>query len=212
MPPGVNGLQPNLSLDYNSQSGNGLIGVGWNLSLAKIQRSTKHGKPKYNTSDIFELYFGGGIYKLVDIGGGEYRARDEGAFLKVSKTGNTWTVKDKEGMTYHFGLNDLAQQSSWPVNSTDIFSWHISKIIDPHGNIVSFIYVDDLNGHRISRINYAPDNHVNFEYNTGRLDTADSYRSGYLLKNRLLLTHVRSYAGTALASHGKRGQDLFRGF
>lgn len=32
MPPGVNGLQPKLSLTYDSQLGYGLMGPGWSIS------------------------------------------------------------------------------------------------------------------------------------------------------------------------------------
>src|SRR5207302_1814236 len=32
VPPGRNGMQPSLSLDYSSRNGNGIAGVGWTVS------------------------------------------------------------------------------------------------------------------------------------------------------------------------------------
>jgi hypothetical protein len=83
VPPGRRGIQPNLSLLYNSQAQNGWVGMGWNLSLGSIQRSTKNGIPTYNDSqDTFILQFQGETDQLVPVSTGtdgagaytEYRA------------------------------------------------------------------------------------------------------------------------------------------
>jgi hypothetical protein len=31
LPPGINGARPNLSLDYDSNAANGILGIGWSL-------------------------------------------------------------------------------------------------------------------------------------------------------------------------------------
>ncbi|HQR36315.1 MAG TPA: SpvB/TcaC N-terminal domain-containing protein, partial [Blastocatellia bacterium] len=56
--PGRGGFGPQLSLSYDSGSGNGPFGLGWNLSLPVITRKTDKGLPKYddaNDSDVFIL-------------------------------------------------------------------------------------------------------------------------------------------------------------
>src|SRR5437868_6059687 len=56
--PGRSGFQPNLSVSYNSGSGNGVFGLGWTISIPSITRKTSKGLPRYRDekdSDIFIL-------------------------------------------------------------------------------------------------------------------------------------------------------------
>jgi hypothetical protein len=56
--PGRQGFGPQLSLSYDSGSGNGPFGLSWNLSLPSITRKTDKGLPRYRDeieSDVFIL-------------------------------------------------------------------------------------------------------------------------------------------------------------
>ncbi|MDD5355895.1 MAG: SpvB/TcaC N-terminal domain-containing protein, partial [Candidatus Omnitrophica bacterium] len=91
VPAGRKGIQPNVVLVYSSQSGNGILGMGWSLELGCIERSTKNGVPAYNNSqDTFIFKSGGSTTELVNIGGNEYRAKIEGSFMKFTLNGNSW--------------------------------------------------------------------------------------------------------------------------
>jgi len=81
VPPGTNGMQPNLSLVYNSQGGNGMLGMGWGIGgLSVIHRcgssialdNTKGGV-YYDNRDNFCL----NGERLIAIDGTEYRTQHE---------------------------------------------------------------------------------------------------------------------------------------
>src|SRR5206468_8129152 len=47
VPPGRNGLRPQLALAYSTGNGNGPFGLGWQLSLPGVTRKTSQGLPRY---------------------------------------------------------------------------------------------------------------------------------------------------------------------
>ncbi|MBF0484644.1 MAG: hypothetical protein HQL25_08090, partial [Candidatus Omnitrophica bacterium] len=63
-PAGRAGIQPSLGVSYSPRQGNGLLGVGWDLSIGFIERSTKKGIPKYDATDEFIANIGGSSIEL----------------------------------------------------------------------------------------------------------------------------------------------------
>ena len=65
--PGRSGFGPQLSLSYDSGSGNGPFGFGWNLSLPSITRKTDKGLPKYQDADDSDVFILSGAEDLVPV-------------------------------------------------------------------------------------------------------------------------------------------------
>lgn len=192
VPPGRKNIQPNLGLTYSSNSPNGICGVGWRIDLGSIQRNTKRGVPKYDNTDSYTALISGANIELVDIGGGEYRAKQEGAFLKFSFDGTSWQVKDKSGMTYCFGSSENSRQA----NSGRIFKWCLDKVVDLHGNYMSISYTQNEGQIYPQQIQYtgkeggvAPTNTVDFIYEA-RDDVFSDYRANFKVKTAKRLSVI----------------------
>jgi len=90
--PGRSGFGPQLSLSYDSGSGNGPFGLGWNLSLPSVTRKTDKGLPQYfdaQDSDVFVL---SGAEDLVPV----YRQDSAGAWI-LDTRGNLVIHEDDIG-------------------------------------------------------------------------------------------------------------------
>ena len=144
--PGTNGLQPQLAVSYNSQSGNGILGYGWNLvGLSSISRTGKtyyHDEKvtgiKFNDEDRFLL--DGNRLQIVNENsygedGAEYRTEIE-TFSKIishgtSGVGPEWfEVKTKGGLTIEYGhqTSGAANNSKFPnTANTSIIVWFINN-------------------------------------------------------------------------------------
>jgi len=69
IPAGRHGFQPQLSLNYDSGSGNGPFGLGWKLSLPIITRKTDKGLPRYRdpTNPGLDVFILGGAEDLMPL-------------------------------------------------------------------------------------------------------------------------------------------------
>lgn len=87
--PGRSGFGPQLSLAYDSGSGNGPFGLGWGLSVASITRKTEKGLPRYLDADDSDVFLLSGAEDLVPV----YRQDADGTWV-AAHPGHT---RDAEG-------------------------------------------------------------------------------------------------------------------
>ena len=130
VPPGVAGMQPDLAITYNSNAGNGLLGVGFSLSgLSVITRcgqtiaqDGRKGGVYYDARDRFCLD-GQRLIAISGADGGngtEYRTEIDG-YSKIVSHGQQgsgpawWRVRTKSGQVMEFGNTADSRIKAHPV-------------------------------------------------------------------------------------------------
>lgn len=224
-PPGVAGLSPSLALVYSSRSGDGLVGMGWNIAgLSNIARCARTfaqdgvaGPPALATTDRFCVdgnrlrAFAGTTYGA---DGALYQTELADFSLVISHgttgVGPAWfEVRKKNGLIYEYG-NSTASKII-PSGATSIRTWALSKIRDRVGNYIVFDYINDTtNGvFRPNTITYTsspgtaatPHFQVQFAYQS----RADVVKGGVLNTlfqeaNRLTQVTIAAWNGASYAT------------
>lgn len=149
-------FEPKLSLTYRSGEGNGIFGLGFELSLPSISRKTSKGIPKYGEADTFTLNgedlvpladaaavqrsSGGNVYSVVT-----YRPRVDHAYDRIERwvgliPGDTyWRVTDKSNVTSLFGTTAMSRIGD-PEDENRVFQWLLTESFDAKGNRAVYEY------------------------------------------------------------------------
>lgn len=163
--PGTCGMQPELSVVYNSQSGNGLVGLGWNLS--GISAITRVGQNKYydgsvggvNIDNNDRLMMDGQRLMLIrgsyGAGGSEYRTEQDN-FCRITSSGNvsggaaSYLVEVKGGKKLYYDKQYILALGQQP------YMYLLSRVEDANGNYMTYNYKVDVatNEITLSSIDY----------------------------------------------------------
>ncbi|NER95557.1 MAG: hypothetical protein F6J86_17230 [Symploca sp. SIO1B1] len=160
VPPGINGVQPNISLVYNSQQENGLLGMGWQLAgFSAIGRCGKtiatdgvKGGVNFDSDDRFcfdgqRLMAVSGKYGA---NGTEYHTERETWVKVISHTESGkngpryFTATTKDGHQMQFGATDDARILARGRSDKAVRVWALNKVSDRNGNSVEISYQEDV--------------------------------------------------------------------
>ncbi len=206
LPPGTAGMTPSLGLVYNSQGGNGLLGIGW--SLSGLSAITRTGTTIYNDGYIDGVDFDDNDklaldgQRLIPVeNGSEYRTEIE-SFSKIIPNGSfsgmpEWfEVYTKDGRIIEYGHTDDSRIET--SDNENVLMWLINRISDRKGNYIDFEYSENNGMGRIKKISYSgnmntgqqPYYFVEFHYTTGRQDKILSFVAGSKIEISEILTDI----------------------
>jgi hypothetical protein len=229
LPPGIAGMKPKLEMVYNSQGGNGMMGLGWGLSgLSAITRCPRtpaqdgaRGSVNFDVNDRFcldgqRLILVAGTYGAA---ASEYRTEIE-TFSKITAVGvagdgpASFLIKTKSGLTQEYGNTPDSLIEAQGKSTARV--WAQNRSTDVKGNYITFSYTEDsANGaYYPVQIQYggnstagvAPANTVGFSYATSSTDITMGYTAGSLIKRVQRLTSIA--AGPELTYKLTYGGDI----
>ena len=219
LPQGLGGIKPQLSIFYNNQSHNGLLGWAWNLD--GISAITRTGGTNYHdgycsavnySQDRFCLD-GQRLMKVSsDSYGGDgttYRTEQDQLSKIVSyhESGvsgpSYFKVCTADGKILYYGNSS---DSKALVNSQNYVNvWLLKKVEDHDGNYMEYHYFNASDTYRLSQITYSGNSHdniaptfsVEFQYDD-RDDIEVSYIGNSLYRQDKILKGITIKNGNAL--------------
>ena len=219
-PTGLKEIQPNIAITYNSQSGQGIVGYGCNVSgISVITRAPKdiaHDQTaKGITFQNTDAFYIDGKRLLFQSGtegaeGAVYTPEGE-PFTEVIMHTSTYNssptiwfeARSCNGITYKYGTT--ISHSLFVYNNGAYYqnAWYISRVEDQTGNYMTFSYDYDHNFVYPSQIAYGYNNNgsgssktVNFTYEDEPNDQPSFYVKGIKVTKAKRLSNIRTASGS----------------
>ena len=206
LPKALGSITPKLSIIYNSQSANGLLGWSWDLlGLSSIERV---GQTEYHDGKVTNVDFANDRYvidgqRMLSIGNDEYKTEVDNLDKIVAYKGNIkgpdyFIVWRSDGTIWEYGTKEDSKIE--PQGRTDVvLKWRLSRIIDREGNAIVYNYHEnnELGESYIKSIQYTsnekacvkPAYSITFSYKE-RLDASVGYVCGTMYSNSKILSKI----------------------
>lgn len=223
MPDGIGGLKPQIAVTYNNQSGNGLLGWGWNLS--GLSSVTRVGAGNYfdglnsavSLDDNYYAIDGKRLLFCYNANGNAYYKTEMDEMQRIvaknvsGQAPASFEVWHDDGTIWEYGATEHSRIEA--QNSSKILSWMLNRIYDRNGNEILFdyyennaageCYIDNIlySGNTQSNVPFAFK--VIFQYDDNREDDSFKYVSNSVVRMRRLLKGV-------VISNLSTGNELYK--
>ena len=162
-------LVPTIGIVYNSQSGNGVVGWGCNISgISVITRGTKDyfhdGVIKGISHTPSDAYYLDGKRLILESGmegcaGAVYRIEGDpvsSVTINSGTQGIWFAVHMSDGIEYEYGKTGNSRQTYYSSVGSEvrINSWYVSKATNSINDFITFSYFQDELSMYVSSINY----------------------------------------------------------
>jgi RHS repeat-associated protein len=223
VPPGINGVVPQISLNYSSQAGNGMAGYGWNIG--GLSAITRVPRDKYHDGEIGTVNFLGDIFAL----DGQRLVLKIGSPAAYGKNGAEYETENFSNIkiTSYSAVNTFACPESFKVEYPDgsfaiyggavgtniLTSYAINYWQNAQGVRISYSYNLANNFSTIASIKYGstfgntPINEIKFIYKA-RTRFEEYFGAALVIENKILNTKILSQIKVLGNGIGFRNYDL----
>ena len=215
LPPGTAGLKPDISIVYNSFSGDGVMGKGFSLSaissITRVNTTVFHsGYISDIEFDDTDKYMLDGNRLMYDGTTQQYRTEiNPYSQIKVFSPNTSsahFEVRTKDGLIMEYGNTVDSRLCAQSPHTDQVAFWMLNKVKDRVGNYYTYTYdKDETNGEiRLKQIDYTgslsrdPYCTVKFVYTSRNYDVNLNYIQGSKFKESKLLSEIGIYYGTSL--------------
>ena len=201
--PGRGNLKPELSITYNSQSGNDALGYGW--SIGGLSAISKVSKNLYYNSTVAPVSLSTGDALMLDgmrllPTGVANQFEPERGNMRI--TGNVYNG-DYRSFTVEYP-NGMVGTYGFPTGTVKQLAFPITRLTDALGNYMDFTYEQVDNRYYVTKISYGAHTsspthlaEVVFTY-ASRPDVTFGYEGGKEIKTSRLLNKIECKNGSEL--------------
>lgn len=209
VPAGINGMQPQVSINYSSQNDFGVLGIGWDIAASSS--IICGGKNIYfdGTTETLKLGSTDALYldgqRLILLSGTHFQVGAEYGTevenytrVKIAESPVTSgvyfivTTVDGKVMEYGYTTNSWLRSASGGTSQWVLAS-KINKMTDSYGNSLTYTYSD--NGQYLQKIEYAGQT-LSFDYVDNVVNPRKSFIKDFLISQTKLLKTITIKSAT----------------